>query len=79
MYMHLLYLDTSQLLFFATESKVIKAQNFPDRSGFESWMDVQEFDIANVAALDVDVNENKLYWIDSVEKVGTPITHFIMS
>ena len=37
-------------------------------------MDVQEFDIANVAALDVDVNENKLYWIDSVEKVGAPIT-----
>ena len=65
-------LDTPPFLFFATESKVIKAEDSSDSTGFEQWRSAQELDIAGVTALDVDISENKLYWINSVEKVSAP-------
>ena len=65
-------LDTPPFLFFATESKVIKAEDSSDSTGFEQWRSAQELDIVGVTALDVDISENKLYWINSVEKVSAP-------
>lgn len=32
---------------------------------------VQEFEISNALALEFDIVENKLYWINTLEKVST--------
>ena len=60
--------------FIATEESILQVKYATDASsGHEKWklLEGQALEIAGATALDVDVMENKIYWINLNDKVGT--------
>ena len=66
-------LDAPLVAFIATEESIWHVEHYTDSSGFESWdrRDEKTLDISGATALDVDIIENKIYWINSNDKVHT--------
>ncbi len=80
--MYLLYfctlipLDAPLVAFIATEESIWHVERSAESSGFENWelLDDKTLEISGATALDVDLIENKIYWINMNDKVGTICT-----
>ena len=66
-------LDAPLVAFIATEESIWHVEHNTESSGFESWdqRDEKTLDISGATALDVDIIENKIYWINLNDKVHT--------
>ena len=67
-------LDVPLVAFVATEESIWQVKYATDASsGHEKWklLEGQALEIPGATALDVDVMENKIYWINLNDKVGT--------
>ena len=64
-------LDGFPVVYIATAESVIPVMYKVDPSGSENWEPLQDqaLDIPGATALDVDVVENYIYWINMAEKV----------
>ena len=72
-------LDVPLVAFIATKDRILHIEYDADvSSGHVNWQLRQDktLDIPNATALDVDVMENMIYWINLNDKVGT--TNFCM-
>ena len=66
-------LDVPLVAFIATKERIWHVQYAIDASsGHEQWRLLNEktLEISGATALDVDVVENKIYWINLNDKVG---------
>ena len=69
MYFHTT-VDTPAVFLVATEERIIQIQPFDD-GGSDGWRKIlPNLEISGATVLDVDVMENKIYWINEVEKVS---------
>ena len=55
----------------ATKDSIWQVEFDTDSSGRESFNLFEKLEISGATALDVDVLENKIYWINLNEKVST--------
>lgn len=64
-------LDTPAVVLIATEDSVQYAQYRIDSDGHELWPLHRNLalDISGASILDVDVMENKIFWINKIKKV----------
>ena len=58
--------------FIATEDRVLQVRYTID-AGHQSWRQEQTLNISGATTLDVDVMENKIYWISMTDKVSSII------
>ena len=73
-------LDIPLVAFIATEESIWHFEHDVDSSGHEYW-DLHEekaLEIPGATALDVDIVEKKIYWINLSDKVGTVYMYMYM-
>ena len=65
-------LDVPLAALIATEDSIWQVEyNIDESTGHESWKILETLEIPDATALDVDILENKIYWINFNEKVST--------
>ena len=62
--------DTPAAVFIATDREVLQAEYNIDSLSHELWTPRPPLGISGAFALDVDVMENKIYWINKMDKVS---------
>ena len=67
-----MFIDAPAVVFISTEDKVEQAQYRIDSDGYELWPLHRDLalDISDAATLDVDVMENRVFWISKIKKVS---------
>ena len=67
--------DTPAVFLIATAERIVQLQPFDD-DGSDGWRDtLPDLDISGATVLDVDVMENRIYWINKAEKVSTVLSN----